>query len=40
MPCDVLEGWDEGGREAQVGVGICIFIVDSHCCAAEANTTL
>ena len=40
MLCDVLEEWDGGGREAQEGVGMCIFIVDSHCCTAEANTIL
>ena len=28
------------GTEAQEGGGICILMADSHCCAAETNTTL
>ena len=43
MPCDNLEGWDRGeggGREVQEGGDIGILVADSHCCMAEANTTL
>ena len=28
-----------GGSEVQEGGDICIFMVNSHCCMAEANTT-
>lgn len=24
-----------GGRDVQVGRGICILVADSHCCTAE-----
>ena len=39
---DKLEGWDVvgGGREVQEGGDICITMVDSCRCTAEANTTL
>ena len=40
VPCDDLEGWDGGGSEAQEEEDICILRADSHCCAAETNTTL
>ena len=41
MLCDHLEGWDEeGGREAQEGGDIGIYIADSLCCTAETNTAL
>ena len=29
-----------GGKEAQEGRGISIYIADLHYCAAETNTTL
>ena len=34
-----MQGWD-GGRDIHKGGGICILMADSHCCTAEANTTL
>ena len=40
MLCDKLEGWDEGGREAQEGGDICILMADSRCYVAEINTTV
>ena len=41
MLCDDLDGWKRvGGREAPGGGDICILIADSHCGAAETNTTL
>ena len=42
MLCDDLEGWNGGGggRETQEGGDLCVHTVDSHCCTAEANTTL
>ena len=42
MLCDDLEGCHggSGGREPQQGRDICILRADSHCCMAEANTTL
>ena len=40
MPCDDLEGWDEGGgRDVQEGGDIGIPTADSHC-AAKTNTKL
>ena len=38
MLCGGLDGWD--GGEVQEGGVICICIVDSLPCTAEANTTL
>ena len=39
MLCDGLEGWvGGGGRQAQEGGDICIYIADSHCCTAEIKT--
>ena len=39
--CSVMaQRLDGGGREAQDGGGICIFIADSLCYMAEMNTTL
>ena len=38
--CDDLEGWEEGGREAQGGGGICLHIADPCCCTEETKTTL
>ena len=40
MLCDDLEGWEEGGREAQGGGGICLHIADPCCCTEETKTTL
>ena len=42
MLCGDLDGWDGGrrGREVQEGGDICIHIVDSLLCTAEASTTL
>ena len=34
----LLEGW--GGRETQEGRDVSILAADSHCDAAETNTTL
>ena len=30
----------EGGREAEEGGDLCIFIIDSYRCTTETNTTL
>ena len=42
MLCGDLEGWDSGtgagGRLKRKET--CIFMADSHLCAAETNTTL
>ena len=40
--CDNLEEWDgvEDGGDVQEGGDMCILMADSHCCMAEANTTL
>ena len=42
MLCDDLNGQDQGGVRGRLKRkgGICIHIVDSRCCTAEANTTL
>ena len=42
MLCDDLNGQDRGGVRGRLKRkgGICIHIVDSRCCTAEANTTL
>ena len=42
MLSDNPEGWDGvgSGREVQKGGNICMLMNDSHCCAAETNTTL
>ena len=41
-PCSVTTQRDGigSGREVQEGGNICIFMVDSHFCTAETNTTL
>lgn len=36
-PCGDLEGGIGGGREAQLGGDIRIYLADSRCCAAETN---
>ena len=36
--CDTLEGRNGGCGEVQEEGGIGIFVADSHCCMAEANT--
>ena len=41
MLCENLERVGcRGGWEAQEGGDMCIFIADSHCCMAVANTIL
>ena len=40
MLCDDLEGWHEGGRQAQEGGGLCVHVADSRRWTAEANTIL
>ena len=32
-------GMGAGEREAQEGEDVCTLMADSHCCAAETNTT-
>ena len=40
MLCDDPEGWDGGGRDAQVGGDTCIMMADLCCFTAETITTL
>ena len=40
MPCDDLEEWDGGKKEAQEGGDLCVHIADSRCGTPETNTTL